>query len=411
MLEIIAIILIVTSVASFINTRYLRLIPGIGVMLISLLVSLLLIGLDTVSILPAGIFESISLFVNESDFNYLVIDGMLGALLFAAALHVEIEDLLKQKYVIALLASVGLLISTFMVAGIVYYFSGLLSFQIPFIYALIFGALISPTDPIAVLAIFKTVGAPKSLETKVAGESLFNDGVAIVLFIIVLGVATGQNELSFGGVASLFVQEAVGGTLLGLLLGYVSYMMLKAIDDYNVEILITLALVFSIYIAAHYVHVSGPVASVVAGLLIGNHGKSLAMSKKVTEHLDQFWHFVDEILNAVLFVLLGMEIIVISFDSSASILGVVAIISVLLARLIGTGIIVNFLRKRHNFTDHAVKILTWAGMRGGISVALALSLPESAYRETILTMTYIVVVFSILVQGLTIPKVMKKYSN
>jgi len=191
MLEIIAIILIVTSVASFINTRYLRLIPGIGVMLISLLVSLLLIGLDTASILPAGIFESISLFVNESDFNYLVIDGMLGALLFAAALHVEIEDLLKQKYVIALLASVGLLISSFMVAGIVYYFSGLLSFQIPFIYALIFGALISPTDPIAVLAIFKTVGAPKSLETKVAGESLFNDGVAIVLFIIVLGVATG----------------------------------------------------------------------------------------------------------------------------------------------------------------------------------------------------------------------------
>ena len=409
MLESASIVLILVTIFSYINARYLKMVQGIGIMLVSLMLSILLVGLDQLSLLPESFLLKISSFISYLDFNYLLMDGMLGALLFAAALHVDINDLKKQKYTVAILSSVGLLISTFLIAGMIYYTSGLLGIQLPFIYSLIFGAIISPTDPIAVLSIFKTVGASKELETKIAGESLFNDGFAVVFFIIVVGIATGDKELSFATVGGLFVQEAVGGLILGLALGYVSYLMLKHIDDYDTEVLITVSLVFAIYLVSHQLHVSSPVASVVAGLLIGNRGRNLAMSKKTTQHLDNFWHLVDEILNSVLFTLLGLELIMININGNTSMLGLFAIMIVLFSRFTGVGVLINLLKYKFEFSKNTIKTLTWAGMRGGISVALALSLPESEYKEVILTITYIVVVFSILVQGLSLSRFMKKF--
>jgi len=261
-----------------------------------------------------------------------------------------------------------------------------------------------------VLAIFRSVGAPKSQEIKLTGESLFNDGLSIVIFIVVLGIASGSMENpTVGGISMLLIQEVLGGVILGLITGYIACYMISKIDSYDVEIMITLALVFGIYMVASHLHVSNPIAAVIAGLLLGNHGKRLAMSDKTIEHLDNFWHLIDEILNAVLFVLLGFEIIVITLSIDGFILGMVAIVITLFARFIGVGILVNALKQIREFSPHAVKVLTWAGLRGGISVALALSLPESEYRETILIMTYIVVVFSIIGQGLTLGGLIEKY--
>jgi CPA1 family monovalent cation:H+ antiporter len=266
----------------------------------------------------------------------------------------------------------------------------------------LFGALISPTDPIAVLSILKRVGAPKSLETKIAGESLFNDGVAVVVFLVLFEIATGSHEPSAMHITQLFLQEAVGGAVLGLLLGYLVYRMLASVDNYQVEILLTLALVMGGYSLATALHLSGPVAVVVAGLMIGNHGRRLAMSETTRHHLDTFWELIDEILNAVLFVLIGFEMVVLTFDKSYFMAGVLAIPLVLMARWICVASPVTLMRRRHVFSPNAIKIMTWGGLRGGISVALALSLPAGPEREAILTVTYMIVVFSIVVQGLTL---------
>ena len=408
MLDLIAIVLVITALLSFINARFLKLVPGIGMMLISLLMSLLFLLVNALGLLPQSFVIELQSLIAGIDFNHLVINGMLGVLLFAAAIHIEIEDLLKQKYIIFSMATVGLVISIFITSVSIYYFSGFIGIQIPYIYALLFGALISPTDPIAVLAIFRSVGAPKTQEIKLTGESLFNDGLSIVIFIVVLGIATGTKEPSISAVSILFIQEVFGGALLGYVFGYIACKMIGQIDDYDVEILITIALVFAIYIVAHYLHVSNPIAAVIAGLLLGNHGKRFAMSDKTIEHLDNFWHLIDEILNAILFVLLGFELIVIALSVDGLVLGVAAIVITLFARFVGVGILVNILKKARKFSPNAIKVLTWAGLRGGVSVALALSLPESEYREIILIMTYTVVVFSILGQGLTLGKLIKQ---
>ena len=410
MLDLITIILIATAVLGFLNARFLKLVPGIGLMLIALLMSAIFIGLNAFEVLPSGFVLKTQALVSSIDFNHLVMNGMLGVLLFAAAIHVEIDDLLEQKYIILSMATVGLVISVFITSISIYYFAGFIGINLPYIYALLFGALISPTDPIAVLAIFRSVGAPKSQEIKLTGESLFNDGLSIVIFIVVLGIAWGSMENpTVGGISMLLIQEVLGGVILGLITGYIACYMISKIDSYDVEIMITLALVFGIYMVASHLHVSNPIAAVIAGLLLGNHGKRLAMSDKTIEHLDNFWHLIDEILNAVLFVLLGFEIIVITLSIDGFILGMVAIVITLFARFIGVGILVNALKQIREFSPHAVKVLTWAGLRGGISVALALSLPESEYRETILIMTYIVVVFSIIGQGLTLGGLIEKY--
>jgi monovalent cation:H+ antiporter, CPA1 family len=344
--------------------------------------------------------------IDEVDFNLTLLHGMLSFLLFAGALHVNLDDLAQQKWVIAILASVGVLGSTFIIGGLGWWLLGLLGTPIPFLYCLLFGALISPTDPIAVLGILKTANVSKSLETKIAGESLFNDGVGVVIFLVLLGIAT-SGEVEATEVALLFAEEALGGLVFGLLIGWLAYRMLASVDNYQVEILITLALVMGGYTLAGTLHVSGPIAIVVAGLFIGNHGRMFAMSNRTREHLDTFWELVDEILNAVLFVLIGLEVLALEFQNAWLSVGALMIPIVLLSRFISVGVPISLLRYRRGFSPHAVKIITWGGLRGGISVALALSLPSGAERDLIVTVTYTVVVFSILVQGLSVGRLIR----
>ena len=350
----------------------------------------------------------------EIDFNQALMHGMLGLLLFAGALHVDLGDLTSQKWVIGLLATVGVVASTFLVGGAVYLLLPLLGLQVAFVHCLLFGALISPTDPIAVMGILKSLGAPKPLETKIAGESLFNDGVGVVVFLALLGIAGlsggahAGEEVGAGQVVMIFVQEALGGAVFGFGAGYAAYWLLKSVDDHQVEILISLALVMGGYALADALHLSGPIAMVVAGLLIGNHGRTFAMSDSTREHLDNFWSLIDEILNAVLFLLIGLEMLLLSFEVPYLLAALLAIPITLAARFVAVGAPISLLGTRRRFTPHAIKILTWGGLRGGISVALALWLGQllgvqhEATRDLFLVMTYVVVVFSILVQGLTV---------
>jgi len=406
-LDLFAWLIFFTAGFSYINHRFLKFPTSIGLMAIALVFSLILIELGELEWIP-GLEDTARSLLESIDFDRLVLHGILGALLFAGSLHINLEDLAKQKWIIILLASVGIVMSTVIVGGAMFYVLGWLGIGIPFIYCLLFGALISPTDPIAVLSILKTVGAPKELETIIGGESLFNDGVAVVIFIVVLGVATGHHEPSFVSITVLFLKEAVGGALFGLGTGYAAYRLLRTVDNYQVEILITLALVFAGYAAAEALHISAPIAAVTSGLLIGNRGRTLAMSEKTIEHVDMFWELVDEILNGILFVLLGFELLIVTFDLSSFKAGLIAIPVVLLARITGVSLPIWLMKFKREFTPNAIKVLTWGGLRGGISVALALSLPASPERELILMMTYVVVIFSILVQGLTIGKLVQR---
>ena len=345
--------------------------------------------------------------LNTIDFNETLMQGMLCFLLFAGSLHININDLVKQKWIIFSLATFGILISTFIIGGFSYFIFFQLGIHIDLIYCLLFGALISPTDPIAVLGILKSANASKSLETKIAGESLFNDGMAVVVFIVLLGIATGEQEVNATHIFLLFLEEAVGGIAFGFAIGWLTYQMLRRVDNYQVEILLTLALVMGGYALASAIHVSGPIAIVVAGLLIGNQGRMLAMSDHTRIHLDTFWELIDEILNAVLFVLIGLEILILPFTGNIIIASLLLIPLVILARFISVGTPILLFRQHRDFSPGAVKILTWGGLRGGISVALALSLPGGDARDIILAITYTIVVFSIVVQGLTIGKVVK----
>jgi len=406
-LDLIAWLMLITAGFSYINHRFLKFPTSIGLMAISLVFSMVLLALGELKWIP-GLEDSARALLESIDFNQLVLHGILGALLFAGSLHINLEDLAKQKWIITLLASVGVVLSTTIVAGLMFFVLGWLGIGIPFIYCLIFGALISPTDPIAVMAILKTVGAPKELETKIAGESLFNDGIAVVIFIVLLDIAIGTHEPTFVSITVLFLKEAVGGALFGLAAGYGAYRLMRTVDNYQVEVLITLALVFASYAAAEAMHISAPIAAVAAGLLIGNHGRTMAMSEKTIEHVDMFWELIDEILNGILFVLLGFEILILTFDMSNFKAGLIAIPVVLLARFTGVSLPIGLMKFKREFSPNAIKVLTWGGLRGGISVALALSLPASPERELILMMTYVVVVFSILVQGLTIGKLVQR---
>jgi CPA1 family monovalent cation:H+ antiporter len=333
--------------------------------------------------------------------------GMLSYLLFAGALHVNLADLKGQRWIVSILATVGVIISTTIVAILTWFLLGALGIKISFLYCLVFGALISPTDPIAVLSIMKKVGAPKSIETKISGESLFNDGVGVVVFLVLAGLAAGNTEINVQQISLLFVKEAIGGAVFGFALGYLGFLMLRSVDNYSVEILITLAMVSGGYALAIQLHVSGPIAVVVAGLIIGNHGRRLAMTERTREHIDTFWHLVDEVLNAVLFVMIGLEVLVLTITQDYLIAAICVIPIVLFARFISVGTPVLALRMFREFSPKIVRILTWAGIRGGISVALVLSLKQSETRNVLLTMTYAVVVFSILVQGLTISRLIR----
>lgn len=400
-----AVLLTLTAVFSYVNHRFIHLPTTIGVMLIALVLSLGLIGLNALGVDLES--QALALLQNV-DFDKAILEGMLSLLLFAGALHVNINDLLDLKWVIGLLATVGVLVSTFLIGGVTWLVLGWLGLALPFDYCLLFGALISPTDPIAVMGILKTAGAPKSLEMKIAGESLFNDGVGVVVFLVILEIATGVGEVTIGHIGLLFVHEAIGGAVFGLAIGYLAYRMLRRVDNYQVEVLITLALVMGGYALALAWHLSGPIAIVVAGLLIGNRGRLLAMSEDTRHRLDIFWELIDEILNGVLFVLIGLEVLVLTFTGQYLLAGLLLIPLVLLARFIAVGIPLFLLRPFQELTPGVTRVMTWGGLRGGISVALALSLPPGLERDVILTITYIIVIFSIVVQGLTIGKVVKR---
>ncbi len=395
-----AILVTLAALFSYINYRFLKIPTTIGIMLISLVMSLGLIALHMLG--WSNLEEHAERMVRGIDFHEALMEGMLSFLLFAGALHVNLNDLKEQKWVILSLATFGVLISTFLIGVMSWLILNQLGISLPFIYCLVFGALISPTDPIAVMGILKTVSAPKSLEIKIAGESLFNDGVGIVVFLIIVGLATGQADTQASEIILLLLQETGGGALFGLVLGFGGFFFLRSIDNYQVEILITLALVMGGYSAASALHLSGPITMVVAGLVIGNHGRWFAMSETTRERLDNFWELVDEVLNAVLFVLIGLEILLLSISQQYVLAGVACIPAVLLARFISVGVPITLLRSFRTFSPKVIRILTWSGLRGGISVALALSLPAGAERDVILTITYAVVVFSILVQGLTV---------
>lgn len=405
----ISILITLAAIFSYINYRFLKVPQTIGLLAIALLMSL---GIVLIGKMGYPIEDQADALLKSIDFNETLMQGMLSALLFAGALHVHLEELIKQKWIVAILASVGVMTSTFLVGYASYFIFGWLGLDIPFIYCLLFGSLISPTDPIAVLGILKTVGAPKSLETKIAGESLFNDGVAVVVFLVLLSIAGvggdgEQTEMTAMSIATLFLQEAMGGAIFGFVIGYIAYRMLASIDNYQVEILLTLALVFGGHALAMALHLSGPIAVVVAGLLIGNEGRKLAMSDKTREHLDNFWELIDEILNAMLFVLIGFEVLILVFKPEYVWAGLIMIPTVLAIRFISVGIPVSIFRIRKSFTPKIIRILTWGGLRGGISIALVLTLPEGENREALLVITYIIVIFSILVQGMTVGKLVK----
>jgi len=349
--------------------------------------------------------------IGSLDFESLLMRVMLSFLLFAGAIHTDVQKLKKHMAPIIAFATAGVIISTFVVGTLMYLVFSIFDLHVPLIYCLLFGALISPTDPIAVLGILKKANIPSSLETKISGESLFNDGVGVVVFATIMELARlGTDSISIGQIGWTFLKEAGGGIAWGLMLGYAGFLLLRSIDHYQVEVLITLAMVMGGYLLASYMHISGPLAMVVAGIITGNKGKEEAMSDVTRDYLGKFWELIDDILNGILFLLIGLEVLVISFNPKIIYVGLMAVAIVLSARFIAVFVPTLVLQLRRSFERNTIPILTWGGLRGGISVALALSVPYSMHRNELVSITYIVVIFSILVQGLTIGKLARKLS-
>ncbi|MGB0867095.1 MAG: cation:proton antiporter [Granulosicoccaceae bacterium] len=405
MFETASLLVVASALFAWLNYHSIRLPTTIGIMVIALIFSLgmVLIGhfgpLD-----PAAIGAH---WLQEIDFNTTLMEGMLSFLLFAGALHVNLQRLYKSRAIIALLATAGVLLSTAIIGFGSHYILGAMGIELPLIYCLLFGSLISPTDPVAVMSILKSAGAPKDLEVKIAGESLFNDGIAVVVFLALLGIATGDASADAASIGKLFALEAGGGIVLGLACGALVYWMLADVDNYQVEVLLTLALVMGTYSLALTLHVSGVLAMVVAGLLIGNQGRAKAMSETTREHLDTFWELVDEILNAVLFLLIGLEVMLVQFTGTIIWAGLAMAVLTLGSRFLSVWLATTALGVKTSIHPKLPTLLTWGGLRGGISVALALGLPQGPMRETVLALTYVVVVSSILTQGLSIGRLIE----
>ncbi|CAN5826603.1 sodium:proton antiporter [soil metagenome] len=403
--QIIAILLSLTAIFSYLNYRYFKLPATIGVMLIALLFSLGLIGAGHITPWVHGGAVQI---LKQVDFDSALMQGMLCFLLFAGALHIDLSDLAEQKGVIATLSIAGVVISMCVFGTLIYFLFGWLGFPMSYTWCLLFGALISPTDPVAVIGILKEARVPHALEVQIAGESLFNDGIGVVAFIVLSEIAVAGEQASAGHIGMLFLEEAVGGAAFGFVIGWIAFRLLKSVDNYRVEVMLTLALVTGGYALASFIHVSGPIAIVVAGLFIGNHGRRFAMSETTRQNLDAFWELIDEILNALLFVLIGLEILLLTFTHSLFFAGLLAIPAILLARWVSVLLPVALLGRGKKLQRGTVAIMTWGGLRGGISVALALSLPPGREREIVLAVTYIVVIFSILVQGLSLKRLVQR---
>lgn len=406
MLDIAASFLVITALLAYLNQRFVGLPTSIGVMVAALVLSLALLGLDSFGFAHGAHVYETSL-LRSVDFSDVLMQGMLSFLLFAGALHVDLSELRAYRWQIGALAVFGTLLSTIIIGVVLWWALPWVGLPLPFLYCMLFGALISPTDPIAVLGILKSAGAPTNLKLVMAGESLFNDGIGVVFFTLLLGILTSGELPTVQHGLELLAREAAGGLLFGLVLGYVTFRLLRSIDQYQVEVLITLAAVMGGYALASHLHVSGPLAMVVVGLMIGNHGRALAMSDTTRHHVDLFWELLDDILNAVLFVLIGLEVIVVRFPEGIVGAAAVAIAAALLARWLTVGLPFGLWSEAFHLPAGSGRVLMWGGLRGGISVALALSLPPGAHRESILALTYCVVVFSILGQGLTIGRVVR----
>ena len=390
------------SLFAYINVRFLKLPSTIGVMVLAMAVSIVLVA--TGNIFPKTLHR-LSELIQKSDFTELLMGAMLNFLLFAGAIHVNIKDLREQRGPVVVFSTVSVIISTFVVGTLVY-FIPIKDLEIPYIYCLLFGALISPTDPVAVLSILKQANVRKSLETKIAGESLFNDGVAVVVFAVLLQLAEGKaSDLNAVNVIWLLLKEAGGAFILGLTLGITASRAMRKVDDYKVSVLITLSVVMGGYLIARELHISGPLTMVFAGIMIGNLRKRFAMSATTKDYLDKFWELNDEILNAILFLVIGFHLIMIKDLNDYWVPGVCAIVLVLFSRFISIWLPTKIIRFKEKFSKGTIKILVWGGLRGGVSIALALSMHDNPYKNTLLAITYFVVVFSIIVQGLTIGKV------
>lgn len=395
------------AVLGYINHRFVRLPPSIGFTIMGAIASLTVIAIDKV--LPSSrMGEEVVAFLARIDFHSTLMDGMLSFLLFAGALHVDWQQMRLGRWPILILSTFGVLLSTFLVGAGSYLISTISGLKLPFLWCLVFGALISPTDPVAVMAILKRAKVMPTLEATVAGESLFNDGVGVVVFTILLAAAVGAEPFSLGHAGQLFLLEAGGGVLLGLAAGWIGYRAMHSIDDYQTEVMISLAIVMGGYALAHALHVSGPVAMAVAGLLIGNHGVAHAMSDTTQDYLLKFWSLLDDMLNAILFLLIGLEVVTLPADARLLLLALLAIPLVIAARAASVLVPLTFLRPVLDLGRLAPITLIWGGLRGGISVALALSLPEGPMRSSALAATYMVVLFSVLVQGGTIERVLRR---
>lgn len=396
----------ITALLAWINRKYVGLPLTIGVMGIALLLSTLLLVLDRAGF---GFLRDYEVTLIASiDFSQVLMQGMLSILLFAGALHVDLSALKAYRWQVGTLAAVGTMASTVLVGFGLWYLLPLTGIALSLPYCLVFGALLAPTDPVAVLGILKLAGAPSSLEIVITGESLFNDGVGVALFSLLYAVAAGGHTPTFADGALLLLREAGGGIGLGLMLGYLAYRMLKSLDSYQEEVLITLAAVIGGYALAYRLQVSGPLAMVVTGLIVGNHGRALAMSNRTRAHVDMFWELLDAVFNAVLFVLLGLEVVAIPLSRALLLSGAAVVVLALVSRLLTSGLPVALLHRLFQLPKGSWQVLTWGGLRGGISVALALSLPAGNERAIVITLTYVVVVFSILVQGLSIGKVVRR---
>ena len=407
--NLVALLVTLAAVFGYVNHRWIKFPHTIGLVVVALAVSMVVLLADAV--FPGlGLESVVSRTLTDIDFEDTLMKGVLSFLLFAGALHVDLDSLISRRWAISLLATAGIVTSTLIVGGVMSYGFTLFGFDIPLIYCFVFGSLISPTDPVAVLGILKEIDVPETLEAKIAGESLFNDGVGVVLFSVLVSVAAGgagHGATDIAGVAELFAIEAFGGLALGLAAGYSAYRAMKTINEHTLEVLITLSLVMATYAIALQLHVSGPLAMVVAGLFIGNHGKRFAMSATTREHMETFWSLVDEVLNSLLFLAIGFEVLAVTISGQIIGAALLAIPVVLCARWLSVAGPITLLALRQEFTRGAISVLTWGGLRGGISVALALSLPTTEVKPVLLATTYAVVIFSIVVQGLTVGKVVQ----
>ncbi|NNK28368.1 MAG: sodium:proton antiporter [Flavobacteriaceae bacterium] len=404
------ILIVLSAVFGYINVRFLKMPITIGLMIITILFTLVILALsyfdDTLLLREREL-------ISQIDFRTVLLDIMLSFLLFAGALHTNFEQLKIQRGPVLVFATLGVLVSTFLVGIIMYYVIQLVGLNVDFIYCLLFGALISPTDPIAVLGILKQAGAPKKLETKIVGESLFNDGVGVVIFLTIFSIANARGVSPEPlDVLRLFGQEVIGGIALGLLLGWITYRMMKSIDDYDVEVIITIAAVMGGTLLAQQLHLSAPLAMVACGLMVGNDTiRNTAMSEITETYVDKFWELVDVLLNTLLFVLIGMEILILTFDGQYILAGIIAIPIVLLCRYISLWLPIKFFQERLEFVPNTNLIMTWGGLRGGISIALALSLTSEMHKELFLVITYVIVAFSIIGQGLTVGPLIKRLAE